>query len=383
MRRAPRGEASVLTPGCKWAISKAFRFFIVIGEEAAIRVLAPGKAMLAGEYGVLAGGPGIVAGVGRHLECAAFTATRLAIEGPGWSWEQGSAEPRELRFGLGAHRIAAAYLEGKGLEVAPLKLVLRDDLRATDGSKLGLGGSACTCVGVVAAVLARSGLEQDRTLIFKLAAVAHATAQGGAGSALDVAASTFGGTLWTRRFAVDDLLAASRVGSDRFAEAVDLAELPHRERLAQPWSLTLVYSGRPASTPALVQQIERFAARSPQDHARFLARTRSACEQLRQAIASKDMEGAREAMRAAEASLEELGCQAGVDLVTLEHHRILALCREAGAAAKVSGAGGGDCCVALSAEGDLAKLQQRLTRAGLTWISPNLDESGVRLLRDR
>ena len=53
-----------------------------------------GKAMLAGEYAVLAGGPAIVAAVGRHLTCEATTAPRSAISGLGVTWGAVATPPR-------------------------------------------------------------------------------------------------------------------------------------------------------------------------------------------------------------------------------------------------------------------------------------------------
>lgn len=347
-------------------------------SRASIRVRVPGKLLLAGEYAVLAGAPGLVCAVRRHLTCEAQAAARFSIEGAGARWDEGG-EVGVLTFGHEALRAARDYLQGRGSPIAPVSMRIDDELRAPDGAKLGLGGSACTCVAVVSAVLASAGRELDRTLVFKLAATAHAAAQKKIGSALDVAAATWGGALFTWRFEADPLVAAWKAGPAPFAAAIDRTQVPAAERPGEPQTLLLVFSGRSASTPSLIARIEAWASRNPAAWAEFVARSSAACDGLRRALTSRDDEAMRETLTAAGEQLQQLGDRSGTPIVTEEHRAIAQAAAKAGAAAKVSGAGGGDCSVALGRPEALDALESELRGRGMLSLRLTVDPLGVRI----
>src|SRR5690606_33179773 len=125
---------------------------------------APGKLVLSGAYSVLEGAPAIVAAVDRY---ATADGTRPA--------------------GFVADEMRAAMQP-------PYPLIDASALRE-EGRKLGLGSSAAL---LVAALSATGEFDLDRRSeryrLFERALAAHRRAQGG-GSGIDVAASTFGGTL--------------------------------------------------------------------------------------------------------------------------------------------------------------------------------------------
>jgi phosphomevalonate kinase len=334
--------------------------------------------LLAGEYAVLAGAPGIVCAVERHLTCEADAAARFSIEGAGARWDEGG-EVGTLGFAHEALRAARDYLEGRGRTLAPLALKIHDELRAPDGKKLGLGGSACTCVAVVSAAFASAGQPLDKPLVFKLAATAHASAQKKQGSALDVAAATYGGVLFTWRFEAEPLVAAWKAGPKAFAMAVDRTEAPTVERLREPLALLLVFSGKSASTPSLMAQIERWAVKEPKGWAEFIAYSSAACDRLRKALASRDDEAMREAVEAAGEQLQVLGDRSGTPVVTEEHRIVARTARKLGTAAKVSGAGGGDSCVALGRPEAIDSLGAELRDAGMLALRLAVDGDGARL----
>ena len=342
-----------------------------------MRVTVPGKAMLAGEYAVLAGAPGIVCAVDRFLTVDVAKVPSDRLQGAGQAWHQGEEALPALAFALQALQVATAYLKGKGRARPGLSLELTDALRAPDGTKLGLGGSACTCVGVTAAVLASAGLPLDRALVFKLAATAHAAGQQTRGSALDVAASTYGGTLFTRRFEVEPLLGLLKAGGLAFATVVDCTAAPEVERLPSPGGLGLAFSGSAASTAALVSEMEKFGAAKPKIFATFVAKTSHAVDTLRRALLAKDHEATLRAFESAGHELEVLGEASGLPLVSDAHREIAALARSHGAAAKISGAGGGDCCVIAGATG---ALHDALRDAKIHSLEVQVPEAGVALL---
>jgi phosphomevalonate kinase len=348
-----------------------------VARPGEIGVRVPGKLMLAGEYSVLAGAPAVVCAIGRHLSCSTAPAPRLAIDALGQRWEEGDAPLPEHRFVREAVRAAQDWLAGRGRACVPLSLSLQDDFRAPDGSKLGLGGSACACVGAAAAVLVAAGEKLDQELVFKLAAVAHARAQERAGSALDVAAASFGGTLFTWRFEVGSLLAGWRAGPQPFATVVERAELPARERPGDPPGVLIAFSGTSASTPALVAQVERYASADRKGFSEFVARSSAACDGLRRGLAARDEDAIAAALRMAQRELEVLGERSQTPIVTEAHRRIIALADRCSLVAKVSGAGGGDCCVALGRPERLDALAASLEGERILALRLPVDGAGV------
>lgn len=334
--------------------------------------------MLAGEYAVLAGSPAIVCAVNKYLTCEVRPSERWGIAGNGERWHEGDGEVPKLSFPVESLRVVRDYLEGHGKTLPAVELTLSDDLRAPSGAKLGLGGSACSSVGVIAGVLAAAQWPFDKELIYKLAAVAHGKAQARPGSAVDVAAATFGGVVWTFRFDVGPLVAAWRAGPAGFAEQVDRAKTPFREQLRPPEGIVLAFSGESASTAALVGEIERFASVDPSAWKELVTRTGEACERLRDALQAGNEAGISGAIRSAGRWLEELSERSRARLVTEAHRRVAAEAERLGVAAKISGAGGGDCCVALGRLEALGVLARRLQEEGMLAVPIEVDPHGVR-----
>src|SRR5699024_6947572 len=74
-------------------------------------------------------------------------------------------------------------------------LIVKSELADENGIKYGLGSSAAVVVSVVEAILTRfMSKVPQRSLVFKLAAIAHVKTQG-SGSGADIAASVYGGLL--------------------------------------------------------------------------------------------------------------------------------------------------------------------------------------------
>ena len=133
-----------------------------------MRVLAPGKLLLAGAYAVLDGAPALVVAVDRH---AVADGSRRAE----------SPTPEVLA--------ALPADDAPDVDASPLR---------EGAHKLGLGSSAAMLVASIGVSYARAGRDLGRhdvrDAIFADARRAHAQVQGG-GSGVDVAASVYGGAL--------------------------------------------------------------------------------------------------------------------------------------------------------------------------------------------
>ncbi len=336
----------------------------------------PGKILLTGEYAVLDGAPAIVAAVDRFVECRVMPTRTFEVRGMGLCWREDGPQVVGLGFAREALAVARRYLLGRGIELAAHAFELTDDLRAPDGQKLGLGGSACVTVAVVEAALAIAAAERgearltarsrarERDRIFKLAALAHARAQGKIGSGVDVAAASFGGLILTRRFEQAPFHAAFDASPEAFARFVDGSPAHPIEQLPIPGDLLLLFSGKSASTPELVTCVRQAAGRHPEAWNAFLAASEAATESLATALRARDMAATLRQLRTAWTALDAFEPLAGVEITAPNHRELMALAEKAGCAAKPSGAGGGDSAFAMGAPKRLEALRDCLRRDG-------------------
>jgi len=198
-------------------------------------VLAPGKAILCGEYAVLHGAPAISVAVDR---CA------RAVAG-----KRGERTP----FVEAALRRAGELLQRHKMRAAPADVAVDTSALYEGGRKLGLGSSAAVTAAVIGAAWhAGGGSLDDRRALFEAADEAHAEAQGTRGSGVDVATAIYGGAI---RF-------------QRKSGAVDITAVD----LPEGVGLTFIFAGRSASTPELIARVKTLAEADPQRHADAIAR---------------------------------------------------------------------------------------------------------------
>lgn len=353
---------------------------------------APGKLFVAGEYAVVdPGNPAILVAVDRHVT--------VTVTGPGpgdgdgdggvvissdlgprqvrWRWREGRLDPgggaggQPARSRL-AHVVAAVEAVGgllaeRGLPVPALSVSVGSRLHE-DGRKFGLGSSGAVTVATVAAVSAFCGMELSPETRFRLALLATARLDARA-SGGDLAASTWGGWILyqapdrdavlelVRRRGVEETLSAPWPG-------FSVRPLPPPAGL----SLEVGWTGNPASTASLVAGLHRGSWRGSASHQKFVETTTDVVRASAAALEAGDGRGLLHQIRRARQELARLDDEVGLGIFTA---RLRALCDAAeavGGAAKPSGAGGGDCGIALldaEAPADISQVRQRWAAAGV------------------
>lgn len=271
-----------------------------------MRVVAPGKLVLVGEYAVVDGGPAVVAAIDHGVQVE-VTPGPLRLDVPG-------GDDRFARAALGEADAPAAHYRFS--DWRPLEL---------DG-KPGFGGSAAACVAAVVAADALAGRERDAASVFRRAFTAHRAVQG-SGSGVDIAASAHG---WVQRFSN---------GSCTPVEAV---------------TPVVVFSGQSARTgPRVMQYLDW----GPRDS--FVGASVEIVELF-------DIDPVA-ALLEAHGLLAAMTTAAGIDWDTPALRHISAVAEDCGGAAKPSGAGGGDCAVALFDDPESrAAFVSRIAEAGLS-----------------
>jgi phosphomevalonate kinase len=234
------------------------------------------------------------------------------------------------------------------------------------GVKLGLGSSAAVLTawaGAFAAFAHEQGAAVAEPQVAELIAL-HRRLQGGQGSGLDVAASYTGGAI-TFRLARPGL---PQIGSVRLPNSVGFAG---------------IFTGRSASTPALVAHYRAWRARRPQEAAALVRRLTAQAEAGCAALTGDDAAGWVEAFAAYGQGLQELGDAIGAPIVTAEHREIGVEALRHGVAYKVSGAGGGDLGLACAMDVErLEAFRLSVSDRGFRVINVSLAEHGLRVAQD-
>lgn len=337
-----------------------------------IEFRAHGKLFVAGEYAVVEPGqPSVIIALDRAI-------TARVAEGHGagsvhseeyghlpLTWtraEDGIALDREHHpydYVMATIDLVEKLRGELGIEPRFHDLRISSQLDDASGRKFGLGSSAAVTVATVGALDRFYGLGLSQRQRFQVAMLAtirvNPRASGG-----DLAASTFGG--WLRYSAPDRERLASQLDARTVSEILHDAEAWDGfdvQRLPAPENLRLLvgWTGSPASTTKLVGVVRRHRNGGYQA---FLDDSRACVDDLTTGLQTGDAARTLDALRRARGLMQRLGDSVGS---SIETERLTTLCdvvERAGGAAKPSGAGGGDCGIALvpttsdTAERDIA-----------------------------
>ena len=316
-----------------------------------ITASAPGKLMLLGEHAVVYGRPCLVTAVGRWQATVALAADDLLhVTAPDVGLLD-CALPLTGPVGevpTGARFIAAAVQEFRRQHGGRGGLIVSTSSEFS--SRYGLGSSAAVTVAVLQALAAWHGVSLTPAELCDLGRRAVLAVQG-VGSGFDVAAAVYGGTLY---FAA----------GGPAIEPLTLGELP----------LVVGYSGVKADTATLVRGVAARRAAVPQEIDRLFDESAILVEMGRQALQVGDCATLGSLFDQA----QELLVRLGVSTPRLE--ALIAAARGAGAwGAKLSGAGGGDCLIALVPAARRQAVEAAIVAAGGELVAVRPGEPGARV----
>lgn len=320
---------------------------------------APGKLYIAGEYAVVEPGhPSILITIDRFLSATVKEADDIgSIFSKNYlahplNWYR--SEEQEMVLNQEKHPfsyIEAAihttekYVSEQAVELTFFDLEIESHLDE-NGAKIGLGSSAAVTVATVKALLQFYELPYSSLLVYKLATLAHLAVKSN-GSFGDIAAASFTG--WIAYSSFDRDWVKTQREKSSISELVEL-EWPHLyiERLEQPENLEVLigWTGSPASTTDLVNNVKQSHSSNQLSYADFLKESRKCVSQLIEAFRSHNLEMISTLITRNRFLLKQMGENSGVMIETPALKALCDISEQYGAVAKSSGAGGGDCGVA-------------------------------------
>lgn len=339
---------------------------------------APGKLFIAGEYAVVeAGQPAVIVAVDRFItvnvspvstNCGTIHSDVLSNRPIKWKRTEHGLEfspPSDnLAIIRAAMETAETYLSELGKPFGYYNVTVESDLVNEGGLKYGLGSSGAVTVAFIEALMKANSINLPNLKLYKLASLAHLSL-GSHGSFGDLAAACFTGWLAYRRFDQDSLNQLREMHSTK-----EIVEQPWDrlsiEALPAPESLTFLvgWTGTPASTESLVKQSRQSAEQL--SHSQFLENSNQCVSRLIKALKKQDT---KEIMREISVNRDILLEMAEAKSLTWETpllNKLYSIASDHFAAAKTSGAGGGDCGIALIPEAfDASLLTADWQRAGI------------------
>lgn len=321
-----------------------------------ISVKAPGKLYIAGEYAVVESGtPAIIAAVDQYITATIQEAngsygkiqSNQYSQSIQWNLVNDSIHllnnDKSFDYVISSLMVMDNYISEMNISKKIFNININSTLNSNDGKKYGLGSSAAVTVVIVKAINKFYKLNLSPLQIFKLSAIAHLNVQGN-GSLGDVAASSFGGWIsyssFDKEWLKNSELSVSEIINTSWP---DLFISP----LTPPNDLKLLigWTGTPASTHNLLDQVKKDS--NVGTYTSFIESSKQCILKMIDGFKNQDIEVIKQQIRENRKIIKSLSNSTGVDIETDQLSSLCEIVESYNGAGKSSGAGGGDCGIAI------------------------------------
>lgn len=318
-----------------------------------VTVSAPGKLMLLGEHAVVYDRPCLVTAVDQRMNLTVeiFDGHNFELEAPDVKISNYKKSLSDL--GKGEIPKGAQFIEIAVRNIAE-KYGLSDGVKIITksefSSQFGFGSSSASTVCTIKAISEILSLKLSLKEIFDLSYKTVLDIQG-KGSGFDVAAAVYGGTLYF-------------LTGGKTIEPLQILNLP----------LIVGYSGIKADTVSLINKVKETFSKKAGRLDEIYDKIAELVEKAKVALLIKDWQAFGELINKNQQYLRELG----VSIPKLDDMINISL--SAGAyGAKLSGAGGGDCMIAVCSKDKELFIKAGITQVGGQVIGVKTNAEGVRI----
>lgn len=350
-----------------------------------VEVTVPGKLYIAGEYAVVTPGHwALLMTVDRFLTVkinkkskgtGTLLSTNYSPTPHEWSRQGEDQQFQFLDWSHPYHLLSVVIqtVEGyvKDFDRAPLTYdVVIESQLDRDGQKLGLGSSGAVTIGMVKALLQLYDIQYDDYIAYKLAVIAHMNLKS-VGSFGDLAACSFTGVIayscadrsWLNIQMENHSI--RHIVEKRWPKlSVKSLDLPKDLEILVGWT------GAPASTEDLVSKV--YQDQGEIAFKDFLTQSQNCLESLISALNHGHIDQVLELIQVNRKLLQQMGQAKGKLIETPKLTQLIEIANQLGASGKTSGAGGGDCGIALLSKSDRHKATDQIRTA---W-----EDAGIKMI---
>lgn len=368
-----------------------------------IRTSAPLKLVIAGEWAVLElhhNAVGVAINNRLFCEIEVNSSPEIELSLPDINMDKITAHYTndKLIFNQNVSQTAKDYLEIIKFTIETALFILEEfkpfkikvwtektiGFPAISENKLDLGHSAATIIVIHAAIRAFHGIlptgaiEKDE--LFKLCLLTHFIIQNMTGSGLDMAASFHGGILRYARF--DPEWVTARLEDNCSPEEIIAFSWPNLAvDLLPPFPnlhLLLGWMQSPASTSRLVEEMDGFKKQNPAIYYSIISEISKLVNEFIKDWKKRNKIRLLSNIQLNELHLRKLTESSGIPIETPQLKLLSQIANQLGGAGKLSGAGGGDCGIALCFEDTIAsKILDEWRAHGIFGIQIDIDHDGL------
>lgn len=325
----------------------------IMPKNSIITASAPGKLMLSGSYGVVHGHPAVVTAVNQRLyvtvekngeDVFLLNAPDLGLRAYSKTIDDLARKelPKGVRFIEHMYkRFLEKYPQDHGIVVTS---------QSDFSSSFGFGSSSAVTVAFAKALTTLYNIKMTNKELFDFCYQVIIDVQG-VGSGFDIAAAIWGGTIYYQKPAA----------------IVDQIPLSGIE-------IVVGYTGLKADTPTLIHMVNSRHREDSEKINKIFEEIGQTSVQLREFLSQSNFEEAGKCLTRHQLLVRQLGVS--TDMLDNLTSKAVA----AGAlGATLSGAGGGDCMIALVETSEKAQVEDAIAEAGGEVISIDCNQEGVRL----